>query len=388
MSESVTAGNPFIAKGRSHYYVKVTLKNPETGWERVLKKSTNVKVDSDQALSKAHQARLVILSEYETHHDPTAPLKLVDFANLYIAEREAENLTTSSIRGIRKAFDDLIRYTGKKRLLKMVVAVDLREFLFKAVKSPSMALVNYRYLHAAFERALRDEKISVNCFNQIDKKLLRKRFKPRPRGILSAEEVVAIYDNLPKIKFHDRTFANYFLLLFGTAFRRGEACFLQEEHIDFKVKSIRVQGSEIHKLKTEASTADIPMTEHALIALKNQLKSKFQHEKEEVRNSPYIFCNFRGEHYYPSTFTKQVLSRVRTVCRELGIDFRGGDLHALRHSLVQFLIDSECPPIVVSKLARHANLGMTLSAYHKMKDSKTDYKSVLKITKEMPRPKK
>jgi len=387
MSECVTVGNPFIAKGRSNYYVKITLKNPETGRQRILKKSTNVKIESDQSLSKAHRARLMILSEYETHHDPSAPLKLVDFADQYIKERETENLTRSSISGIRKAFDDLIRFTGKKRLLKMVVAADLREFLFKFVKSASMALVNYRYLHAAFERAVRDEKISVNCFNQIDKKLLRKRFKPRPRGILSAREVVKIYDNLPKQKFCDRTFANYFLLLFGTACRRSEACYLEEKQIDFKLKSIRVQGSEVHKLKTDASTGDIPMTEHAFIALKDQLKSKSIHGREEVRESTYIFCNFRGDHYYPATLTKQVLSRVRTVCRKLGIDFTGGDLHALRHSLIQFLIDSGAEPIVVSKLARHANLGMTLSVYHKMKDTKTDYGSVLKITKEMPRPK-
>jgi len=388
MSECVTVGNPFIAKGRSNYYVKITLKNPETGRQRILKKSTNVKINSTQSLSNAHQARLDILSEYETHHDPSAPLKLIDFAAQYIKEREAENLTTSSINGIRKAFDDLIRYTGKKRLLKMVVAADLREFLFKFVKSPSMALVNYRYLHAAFERAVRDEKIPVNCFNQIDKKLLRKRFKPRPRGILSAKEVVKIYENLPKEKFCDRTFANYFLLLFGTACRRSEACYLEEKSIDFKLKSIRVQGSDVHKLKTDASTGDIPMTEHAMIALKDQLRSKSKHEREDVRESTYIFCNFRGDHYYPATLTKQVLIRVRAVCRKLGIDFTGGDLHALRHSLIQFLIDSGAEPIVVSKLARHANLGMTLSVYHKMKDTKTNYGSVLKITKEMPRPKK
>jgi integrase len=388
MSENVTAGNPFIAKGRSNYYIKITLTNPKTGKQRSLKKSTNVKVDSPESLSMAHQARLDILAEYETNHDPSAPLKLKDFADQYIKEREAENLTVASIRGIEKAFADLVRFTGKGRLLEKVVAVDIREFLFKYQKSPSMALAIYRYLHAAFDRAVRDEKLSMNPFDQIDKKMLRKRFQPRPRGILSSLQVVEIYDGMPKVKFCDRTYANYFLLLYATAFRRGEGCFLEDKHCDFNGKIIRVEGSEKHPLKTEASTADIPMTEHGVIALKDQLKSKSAHRKEHVRDSAYIFCNFRGEHYYPSTLTKQVIKRVKAVCKELEIDSSGIDLHSLRHSLIQNLIDSGVDAIVVSKFARHANLSTTLSNYHKMKDTKTDYKAVLAITKKMPKPKR
>jgi integrase len=388
MSECVTVGNPFIAKGRSHYYVKITLTNPTTGKQRILKKSINVKIESDQALSKAHRARLALLSEYETHHDPAAPLKLKDFAEQYIKEREAENLTVSSIRGITKAFSDLLRCIGKNRLLTKVVASDLRAFLFIHQKSPSMALVTYRYLHAAFDRAVRDEKLTMNPFNQIDKKLLRKRFKPRPRGILSSKEVIKKYENLPKDKFCDRTYANYFLLLYGTAFRRGEGCFLEEKHADFKDKTIRMESSEKHTLKTEASTADIPMTQHATIALKDQIKSKSTHPIEEVRKSTYIFCNFVGRHYYPSTLRKQVLMRVKKVCKELGIDSSGVDLHSMRHSLIQHLIDSGAEPVTVSKFARHANLSTTLSAYHKMKDTKTDFKAIMKVTKEMPRPKR
>lgn len=227
MSENVIAGNPFIARKRSCYYVKVTLIDPATGKHRHLKKSTNVRIDAVNALSKAHNARLAILAEYETNHDPGAPLTLKDFADRYLKEREAEKLTRSSLCGIRLAFDELGRFVGKKRLLTSITSSDLRGFLFKAHESSSMALVNYRYLHAAFDRAVRDEKLTSNPLNQIDKKLLRKRFTPRPRGILSAKAVVSIYDYLPKEKFFERTYANFFLFLFGTACRRGEACFIK-----------------------------------------------------------------------------------------------------------------------------------------------------------------
>ncbi len=387
MPENVTAGNPFIIKQRHHYYVKITIRNPDTGTIKKLKRTTNIPANAVQGLSKAHQVRLDILAEYQNHHDPSAPIKLKDFADHYIEERESENLSRSSIRGIRKAFNDLIGYAGKKKLLKQVIAKDLREFLFKYLESPAMALANYRYLHAAFDRAVRDEKLSMNPFNQIDKKLLRKRFKPRPRGILSATEVVKIYDNLPKERFCDRTFANYFLLLYGTAFRRGEGCYLENENVDFKEKTIGVRSTEEHKLKTDASSSDIPMTDHARIAIRNQMESKAANKNWQIQESRYIFCNFRGDHYYPDTMTKQVLSRVRAICKKLKLNSNGLDLHSMRHSLIQHLIDSGAEPVTVSKFARHANLSTTLSAYHKMSDTKTKFESVLKVTKEMPRPK-
>ncbi len=388
MPENVTVGNPFIVKQRNHYYIKVTIRNPEAGTVRTLKKTTGVPVNTVQGLSKAHQVRLDILAEYRNHHDPSAPIKLKDFADHYIEEREAEGLTRSSLRGIRKAFNDLIKFAGEKKLLKQVVVSDLREFLFKYLGNPAMALNNYRCLHAAFDRAVRDEKLSMNPFNQIDTKLLRKRFKPRPRGILSASDVVKIYDNLPRERFCDRTFANYFLLLYGTAFRRGEGCYLENENVDFKEKTIGVRSTEEHKLKTEASSSDIPMTDHTRIAISDQMKSRAEHKNWQIQESRYIFCNFRGDHYYPDTMTKQVLSRVREVCKKLKLNSNGLDLHSMRHSLIQHLIDSGAEPVTVSKFARHANLSTTLSAYHKMSDTKTKFESVLKVTKEMPRPKR
>jgi integrase len=388
MPESVSIGNPFKVKGRSCYYVKITLCNPTSGHKRFLKKSTEVSFDSPNALSKAHNVRLAILADYLDNHDPSAPLKLTAFADEYIKQREAEHLKERTIIGIRRAFDWLIQSVGKKRTLSTIVAADVREFLFKNHKSPSMAIVNYRYLHAAFDRAVKDERLSMNPFNQIDKKQLRKRFKPRPRGILTAKQVVSIYDKLPKQKFCDRTFANYFLLLFGTAFRRGEGCFLRDEHIDFTKKIILVRNTDDHELKTEVSEDDIPMIEHARMALKDQLKNKAGQKKESVRNSEVIFCNFSGEHYHADTMTKQVIRRVKLACIALDIDTAGFDLHSLRHSLIQHLLDSGAEAAVVSKLARHANLSTTLGAYHKVKDTKTTFKSVLDIAKRMPKPKK
>ncbi|MBS1902882.1 MAG: site-specific integrase [Bacteroidetes bacterium] len=381
MSQHISVGNPFVASGRSCYYVKVTLTDPRTGQRRHLKKSTEVLVTAPNALSKAHQARLRILADFNENHDPGAPLTLRDFGKHYIAEREAEHLSRSSISGITRAFAEFVKYSGKGRLLQDLSVTDVRSFVFKYLKNPAMAVINYRYLHAAFARAVRDGLIGANPFDQIDKHLLKKRFKPRPRGILSPKDVMAIYETMPKTEFCDATFANYFLLLFGGALRRGEACYLTTRDVDLAASTIIIRPSEVHRLKNAASEGAILMTSLARTAIESQLKLKRLHSKEEVRESEYIFCNRLGFHYYPDSLTKQVIRRVKLAARSLGIRTDGFDLHSLRHSMIQHLIDSGTDPVVVAKFARHANLSTTLSAYHKMRDSTSGFDQIEKLTR-------
>lgn len=386
MSDYVRATNPYKTKGRVCWYIKITLTDPATNRERHLKKTTGVTIKSKDSLSKAHEARLQILAEYQSNHDPLAPMRLHEFSEEYIREREAENAASATLIGIKAAFRRFAKVVGENRILQHISTKDVRKLLFHGHQSPYVAQSDYKYLRSAFERAVRDEKMGVNPFNQIDKKVLRKRTKPRPRGILTEEQVALIYEQMPKDTYVKSTFANYFLLLFGTAFRRSEACFLELPNIDMESRIIRVRNSKDYKLKTDASSDDIPMTDHAFLALQDQLKRKAAQPINPIRKSPFIFCSSRGEHYNPNSLTKRVVIAIRKACKELGIDSEGVDLHSLRHSLIQHLIDSGVQPVIVSKFARHANLSTTLSAYHKTKDTKTKFEEVLQIMSAMPKP--
>ena len=53
---------------------------------------------------------------------------------------------------------------------------------------------------------------------------------------------------------------------------------------------------------------------------------------------------------------------------------------------IPYLEDSGTAPVTVSKLARHANLSITLSAYHKMSHSNAKFEEQLIITNKMPLP--
>lgn len=385
-SDSVTATKVFPIKDRACLHIKVFFTDPVTGKKKGLKKSTRVRRDAPDAYAKACVARLRILSEYQTNHDPSAPATFNRFKENYIKERTSENLSPSSIRGITAALNTLGEFIGVNRPLSTIKVRDVRNFLFREELTGSVALAHYRYLHTAFEHALRDERVTFNPCKQIDLKALRRRYKPRPRGLLTPEDVLSIYGMLPQVTFVDRTFANYFLLLFGTALRRGEACYLKWADIDLKSLVIHVRSSDEHTLKTEASEADLPFTYITETAIAQQFVNVLNHPHEKVKNSEYVFCNSKGDHYHPDSLSKQVIKRVKTICRTLGISTEGVDLHSLRHSVIQELVDSGSTAAIVSKFARHASLSTTLGAYHKTKDTQTKFESVIKTINAIPIP--
>lgn len=386
MSKYVNATNPFEIEGRACWYVKVTFTDPDTGRKRHLKKTTGVRVDDKDSYKKALEERVRILAKHQTHFDPSSPNRLRDFAENYIADREAEGLSSRTIDDIRDSFTAFIMSRGATVFISQITGRDVRSFLFKEQRSGFSANRHFKYLRTAFSRAVRDGQILSNPFDQIDTKALRKRMKPRPRGLLTSDQVIEIYSLMPKASFAERTYANFFLFLYGTAFRRGEACFLETKDYSFNDKIIRAVDKEEHSLKTEASQAEIPMLPYSEIALKEQLKNKNQHKDERIRESRYVFCKRQGEHYDPETLTCAILTRVRAVCKLLGINSNGVDLHSLRHSLIQHLIDSGVEPITVSKLARHENLSTTLNFYHKTKDTHAKFEAILRVTNQMSLP--
>lgn len=386
MSKYVNATNPFKIEGRSCWYVKITNTDPDTGRKRHLKKTTGVRVDEKDSYKKALEAGLKVLAKYQTNFDPSSPNRLRDFAENYIAEREAEGLSARTIEDIRSTFNAFIASRGATVFISQITGRDVRGFLFKEQRSGFSANRHFKYLRTAFNRAGRDGQIPSNPFDQIDTNALRKRMKPRPRGLLTSEEVIQIYSLMPKASFAERTYANFFLFLYGTAFRRGEACFLETKDYNFNDKVIRAVDKIEHSLKTEASQGEIPMLPYSELALKEQLKNKNQHKDVRIRESRYVFCKREGEHYDPETLSCAILTRVRAVCKLLGINSNGVDLHSLRHSLIQHLIDSGVEPITVSKLARHENLSTTLNYYHKTKDTHAKFEAVLRVADQMPLP--
>jgi len=384
-SKLVRVGRPYIVATRACYYVLLYKTDPATGIESRRKVSTRVRRDSKDSYHKACAAALKILAEAQSNFDPSAPMRLLAFFESYITECEAKGLSQSYLQQIRSAFHALMNRIGNGCLITHISAQQVRMFLF-GQKSGSMALSYYRALRAGFEVARRDGKLVSNPFDQVDLKALRKKFTPRPRGILSPEQVVQIYTALPKETYIDRLIASFMLFLFGSACRRSEGCYLLKTAIDWERKSIRIAPTVKNRLKTASSAGEIPITKYAAIALREQHLNRQSHPNPNVRESKWVFCNERGEPYQPASLTKAAHKRLMEVCEQLGINSEGVDLHSMRHSLSQILIDQNSETSVVSKLLRHGSLATTLSTYHKTADISTKFESVLMLTGEMPMP--
>jgi integrase len=384
-TERVTVSNPFRIVGRTCLYLVVTITDIQSGRQRDLKRSTGIKADAVDSKEKALLAKDRILNEFLSGGiDPTAAITLKQYSLLYIDDRSVEGLSTSAIRGIKSAFQGLTIHVGPSRLLQNITPMDARRFLFHNRTSASVALADYRNLHAAFARAMRDGLIPINIFNQVDVSALRKKFKPRPRGILSPQQVVQIYECLPKGSFRLRTWANFFLTLYGGGLRRAEACFLHINDVELNSRIIKVRPSADHSLKSKASEADIPFTRYSEYAIRDQLNNLAEHPEEAIRLSAVLFPNSNGGAYRPDSLSRVIIPLIKKACGELGINIDGIDLHSLRHSITQLLIDTGAEPAIVSKFVRHGSIATTISCYHRNADIQTKYESILRITNALP----
>jgi integrase len=356
-----------------------------TGKRRKLKKSSGIRLDDPKGLEKAIAVGQKILEHFRNNANPNAPKRLKNFFESYLHDCELKGLSNSYLRQIRESFAIIIKKYGEDVLLTAVTPAMVRTFLFE-VKSNSQAQVYYRCFHAAFQQAMMDGLIAENPFAKFDISALRRKQKPRPRGVLSPGQVKQIYDAMPQETYTDRLMASAFLFAFGTGMRRSEICYLLNDALDWDKCEINVRSTDDYKLKTKSSAGVLPMSSYAALALYAQIKNKEAYNTEAVRSSRFVFCNSRGQAYQPDSLSRWIIKRVRSVAKQLGIEFNSGTLHGMRRSLLQHLVDSGIEPITVSKFARHSNLSTTLSAYHKMADNKSKFESVLLIAGKMPLP--
>ncbi|MBS1902863.1 MAG: site-specific integrase [Bacteroidetes bacterium] len=367
-SDLIKCTQPFRVEGRTTWYVKISVRSSRTERWRHLKRSTGVLIGSTASKKAARIAAIQMLANFQVEHDPTASRKLSTFLAAYIQECEARNLSKQYLTQVRAAATALLKAIDGGTLLTHIKVSTLRSF-FNSVRSASVALSYYRCLHAAFARAVVDGDLDHNPFVRADKRALKERLNPRPRGIMRPEQIFAIHAAMPRGTYLDRLSASLMLVLFGEGVRRSEACFLKVEDFDTGTMRVSIRPKPEYRLKNRASAATIPLTSPAERAFRDQLQNRDQHPNESVRTSAWLFCNERGEHYHPDSITKAVLKRVRSVCESLGLKIDGMDLHSFRHSTPQNLVEGGINPALVSRMIRHSSLQTTLSTYHKNSDS-------------------
>jgi integrase len=139
--------------------------------------------------------------------------------------------------------------------------------------------------------------------------------------------------------------------------RIGEVLALRVSDLDFARKIIRVRQSvdaatrSVQAVKSQASSADVPMP--------SQLETRLRaHLKKHDGKSELLFVNRRGR---PFSANKLREKQLHPLLVRLGIP-RGG-FHSMRHGAASALLADGATPAVVQKQLRHSDPRITLGIY-------------------------
>jgi len=217
----------------------------------------------------------------------------------------------------------------------------------------------YTVSRALFEDAVNDGLIAKNPMLSVK----RPRMKKTEAKYLSAEQVSQVLGQL-KDSRHFRAVA----LIAVTGMRRGEALGLEWENIDFDKKVMRVRAT-LNRVdgklvrtepKTQNSRRDIALTEQAIQILKTQ---KLEQAQERLKagnrwtRSSYVFATEAGG----PVDGRNLLRSFHEACKRAGIEGMG--IHGLRHFAATFLLDSQVPMLVVSRILGHSSMAITADIY-------------------------
>lgn len=159
--------------------------------------------------------------------------------------------------------------------------------------------------------------------------------------------------------------------LIATGIRVAELSGLTESDIDFEEKTIKidhqlqvVKGEKrIVTPKTKSSIRNLPITDEIRECLEEMIKSRPKSDYSLDGYTDFIVCTRKGE---PCT-DQNWYSRFESLTKAFN-EFKGTDLsvispHILRHSFVTNQINRGVPVKIVSYLAGHADVSITLNVY-------------------------
>ncbi|MBU2541336.1 MAG: tyrosine-type recombinase/integrase [Candidatus Omnitrophica bacterium] len=302
--------------------------------KRIRQKISSSKVLAEQVLKK----RLVEVAENK-HLDVRKELKIKfeDFANEYLELHSKPN-NRSWQKSDLIIIQNLKKYFAGKYLYE-VTPQDVERYKAKRIKEVSPATVNRALacFKSMYNRAIEWGKARDNPVLKV------KLFKENNKRLryLEKEEIIKL---LAKCSKHLKPIV---IVALNTGMRRGEILNLKWQDCDFR-------RGIIHLLNTKnGDKREIPMNEKVKTAL---IRTKKHSE------SPYVFCNDKGEPY------GNVRKSFFTAMRKAGIiNFR---FHDLRHSFASHLVMSGVDLNTVRELLGHKSLKMTLRYSHLSPDHK------------------
>jgi len=263
-------------------------------------------------------------------------------------EKTKEQNTADSARYVIRKF---VEFLGEKTTMRSINAKIIDEYILYRLDFVKKTTINkdLRTLRAFFNKAIEWEYIKKSPITS--KKFLR--IDEKPKRYLTKDEINKILNNTNDIKFK-----SFILFLLLTGCRRNEALNLSWRDIDFKNRTITINKSKTHRMRT------IPISDEVYELLTNLKKTTRSFNKVFEYQDRYISRKF---HKY---------------VKSLGIECR---LHDLRHTFASLLVSSNIQIRIIQDLLGHKDIKSTLVYTHTQEKEKSEavkkVSSFIKIVK-------
>jgi len=226
--------------------------------------------------------------------------------------------------------------------------------------SPSTIRQAFTLLGLVMEFAKREGLVNRNVVKQISRPLVPKK----EMVWFNSEQIGALRKSATGTRH-----ANLLDLVIYAGLRKGEALALRWTDIELDRKQIQInatlsvtkaKGIERTSTKTERARRVVPLVQEAITALQEQRKQQnIERLKagEAWTPSDYVFTNEIGLPIDPH-ITLKWFKRLR---KRAGI--KEGTWHSLRHSAITALLLANVPLNVVSAIAGHSSISVTVDMY-------------------------
>lgn len=281
--------------------------------------------------------------------------------SVYLAQKEVET-TGNTISSYRTALRvHIFPAIGDKKIAEVRPA-DLNRLLLDMQKQGlkhSTRVKTYNIINGIFKMAMLDDTIAVNPMDKVQrpKQIKGENAKEGPDSYTVEElkHIFAVMENEP-LKWRV-----YVHLTATTGIRRGEACALRWDHIDWTKETILIDSSLNYTVETgdyfdttkSGRNRELPVPGYVLRMLR-----EWRQEQSSDCVSQYVF-NKAGtpEAIQPQTPT-QYLAKLS---KRTGIP--NLHPHALRHTFASISLTSGADVVSVSELLGHADSSTTLRVY-------------------------